>query len=429
MGFFLDLVANLLASWLDSLLTPYGMTGIAIAIAVTVAFVLYWHRQQRAAKKPGMASWQFIVLCFVAMILAAAAGGYGLGLMVSADRAKQPASSVDAKTDIVTGPTTPPTTPQGPNLNTHITLQFGHGTALPVATVLENIWRWYALANVVVLKRLDGGPSTEIKTWTVFLTLDHPINPQQVIVTSPTALPPYEVKDRDSRSIVIAFTGDLVDLPVEIKVEGKVTTQASAATPVLGVPVAATSETTKPKKYYSTEDKEKLSSLYGQLSELLIANGGDGGGDGVYSKLAAFGNEWNTQRDSFFRSGGAQLDINALQTKFQAAHDSTIEMYKALYGDGGITRKKEFSIYRDELDLALQDQSKKKIEEIQLLLNGVGQIMTALSRPAVQSDRGSIEAILMATQQTVTDFQNGVARFQRWEFEATQRAEKSRNDL
>lgn len=94
MGFFLDLIANLLAGWLDSLLTPYGMTGIAVAIAVTVAFVIYWHRQQRAAKKPGMASWQFIALCFVIALAATGAGGYGLGLRFADHKQAQIANAI-----------------------------------------------------------------------------------------------------------------------------------------------------------------------------------------------------------------------------------------------------------------------------------------------------------------------------------------------
>ena len=80
MGFLLDLVANLLATWLADLLTPYGMTGLAIAVAVTVAFAIYWHRQSRKAGKLGMASWPFIFACFAIAALAIGGGAYGLGL-------------------------------------------------------------------------------------------------------------------------------------------------------------------------------------------------------------------------------------------------------------------------------------------------------------------------------------------------------------
>jgi hypothetical protein len=96
MGFFLDLVANLLASWLDSLLTPYGMTGVVIAIAGTVLSIRYWHRQQRAAKKLGMASWWFIALSCVVALLSVGGASYGLALKFSAPTTTptiQPATS------------------------------------------------------------------------------------------------------------------------------------------------------------------------------------------------------------------------------------------------------------------------------------------------------------------------------------------------
>ncbi len=56
------------------------MIGVSIAIIATAALVIYWHRQQRKAKKLGMASWQFIALSLTVAFLAVAAAAYGLGL-------------------------------------------------------------------------------------------------------------------------------------------------------------------------------------------------------------------------------------------------------------------------------------------------------------------------------------------------------------
>jgi hypothetical protein len=80
MGFLWDFIANLAAAVAFETLTPLGMTGIAIAVLVTVAWVIGWHHRQRAAKKPGMASWYFIALCFVVAILTIGAGVYGIAL-------------------------------------------------------------------------------------------------------------------------------------------------------------------------------------------------------------------------------------------------------------------------------------------------------------------------------------------------------------
>src|SRR5713226_4249628 len=44
----------------------------------------WWNRRQRAAKEPGMASWQFISLCFLIALTAVACGAYGLGLKFTA---------------------------------------------------------------------------------------------------------------------------------------------------------------------------------------------------------------------------------------------------------------------------------------------------------------------------------------------------------
>jgi hypothetical protein len=53
---------------------PTSMIGIGIAILVIAASVIGWHRRQRAAKKPGMAGWQFIAVSFVIAAIAIGAG-------------------------------------------------------------------------------------------------------------------------------------------------------------------------------------------------------------------------------------------------------------------------------------------------------------------------------------------------------------------
>ncbi len=91
MPFVWDFIANLLASWVAELLTPTGMSGLAIAVAVTIAWTISWHRRQRASGQLGMASWYFIVPCLVIAALAIAGASYGLGLHSAFPSPKAPA--------------------------------------------------------------------------------------------------------------------------------------------------------------------------------------------------------------------------------------------------------------------------------------------------------------------------------------------------
>src|SRR5215475_7739370 len=90
------------------------------------------------------------------------------------------------------------------DLDTHLSLKFVDGP--PTANHLSNIWRWYALANVFVMVTPEG--RREVKTWNVFLTFDKLVNANQAVVSSQSPLPQFDVKDRESRSAVIAFMGD-----------------------------------------------------------------------------------------------------------------------------------------------------------------------------------------------------------------------------
>jgi hypothetical protein len=73
-----DIAANLFA-WLIS--DKGGdVIGVAVLLVIGVATLIRWHRRQRAAKKLGMASFYFIVPCFVVALIAIAAAAYGIGL-------------------------------------------------------------------------------------------------------------------------------------------------------------------------------------------------------------------------------------------------------------------------------------------------------------------------------------------------------------
>jgi hypothetical protein len=191
-----------------------------------------------------------------------------------------------------------------------------------------------------------------------------------------------------------------------------------------GAPATATSPP-QPAKFYSKRDKENLSDLCGDLSELLIANGGNGGGDGVYAKTANLGNEWNRQTSDASR--GIPFDAKRLKEFWQATSDSSAALHRALYGDGGITAR--YQRFPDELQTILQDQDRKQIPRLQLAMNAFGSLINAIERAAQYNDARLTEQIAVAGAETATTFQNTLAQFQHWEFDATQRAKTLRASL
>jgi hypothetical protein len=118
------------------------------------------------------------------------------------------------------------------NTETRLRLEFGGVNTLPVATDLHNIWRWYTLLNITVLNHTDG-TTKELKTRTLFLTLETPIDIKQVLITRVAGiLPRHEVKDTSARSVVIVFLEDVVDATLDVRlVTTPVVTRKSDAAP------------------------------------------------------------------------------------------------------------------------------------------------------------------------------------------------------
>ncbi len=73
-------IENLAANWTAELFGPTTLIAWLIALGFAVYFVIRWHQNQRIAKKRGMASWQFIIICCAVAAIAIAFGAYGLGL-------------------------------------------------------------------------------------------------------------------------------------------------------------------------------------------------------------------------------------------------------------------------------------------------------------------------------------------------------------
>jgi hypothetical protein len=76
-------IENLAANWTAELFGPKTMIAWLITLAVVIYGAISWHRRQRAAKKQGMASWQFISLCLVISAVGIGGAAFGLGLRLA----------------------------------------------------------------------------------------------------------------------------------------------------------------------------------------------------------------------------------------------------------------------------------------------------------------------------------------------------------
>jgi hypothetical protein len=103
-----EVLPNVIANWMADVFSPASMTGWAFALATIVWLVWNWHRRQRAAKKPGMASWPFIAVCIAIALLAVAGASYGLGLKFAS---ATPEASAQAPPAPITAPVVVPLPP------------------------------------------------------------------------------------------------------------------------------------------------------------------------------------------------------------------------------------------------------------------------------------------------------------------------------
>jgi hypothetical protein len=200
---FREFLVNLGASAIGELSSPSGMMGYLVALGFMVLAVVGWHSRRKAVGKRGVDSWYFIALSLVVAMVAIGVAAYGVGLRAGNKDKDSPSPT------------------QGND--THLSLKFGPAGSTPIATDLANVWRWYALASIAVVV-LPDGQRKEIKSWNLFMTFDKPIDAKQVIIEG-GGLPQYEVKDRDSRSVVIAFLGDIFDTSLKVRIDSSVGTK------------------------------------------------------------------------------------------------------------------------------------------------------------------------------------------------------------
>ena len=95
---------GLIANWLSSDFGLDTLIGWLLAIGFAAISIAGWHGRQRAAKRPGMASWYFIIPAVAVAVVAIAAAGFGIGLRVSG---KLPGDEASHPAEVATGHTNP----------------------------------------------------------------------------------------------------------------------------------------------------------------------------------------------------------------------------------------------------------------------------------------------------------------------------------
>jgi hypothetical protein len=93
--------------------------------------------------------------------------------------------------------------------STTLSLLFDGKGTIPTPVDQKNIFRWYALKNIVRFVNKETGAEHSIAIWNVFLVFEHPVPLKFVRVSFSGDLPQYEVKDSGGRHIVLAVMGDI----------------------------------------------------------------------------------------------------------------------------------------------------------------------------------------------------------------------------
>ena len=81
-----------------------------------------------------------------------------------------------------------------------------------------NIWRWFYLADVLVMMNQDGAKNREMLTAKLFVTFDQPVGVGTMTVRADKPIPHYEVKEFNNRFAIIAFQESLPECNLEIEV-------------------------------------------------------------------------------------------------------------------------------------------------------------------------------------------------------------------
>jgi hypothetical protein len=102
---------------------------------------------------------------------------------------------------------------------TSLKLQFDYGDVAPHCINEKNIWRWYALAQILRVVGQDG-TVTPSKFWLLFLVFNEAVDFKDIRISAGRSkLPLHEVKDSGPRHVFIYFDGNLEGLVLDVFLE------------------------------------------------------------------------------------------------------------------------------------------------------------------------------------------------------------------
>jgi len=172
-------------------------------------------------------------------------------------------------------------------------------------------------------------------------------------------------------------------------------------------------------QFYSNQDRENLANMTTELIAFLRENGGDGGGNGAWKKLATLGNEWNAK-------GGSPGNISFLVADAANAKNAVTALWDGLYGEHGIYQK--YPAYHNEFEQFFppQEQYPTQIHGLQGALADFDTAVNAVISETTPERRKNIQ---MALRPSSEKYVATIQQFQKHLFEATQRVERFRKKL
>lgn len=302
--------------------------------------------------------------------------------------------------------------------DTHLGLKFGPLGTTPTATDMANVWRWYALKNVVVIMTADG-QRKEVPSWNLFMTFGKPIDAKQVIIEG-DALPQYEVKDRDSRSIVVAFMGDILNSSLRVTIDSNVGIKPQPATNTAPAQIQATTQSNPPppppshRKYYSKAAKEELSTAMFKVAQVLGKQGIPAAREGMA-----------------ISNGADQIDPDQISSLLERGSNvisrlDTIK--KEIWGPQGVFANPADPIY--DLQQPLESNHSEPNYLLVDFRNKTSKFMEALEAQKLINDRDiKIRVANLARDATQEPMRSAAERFQTWIQQCQVRIEEKQREL
>lgn len=173
-------------------------------------------------------------------------------------------------------------------------------------------------------------------------------------------------------------------------------------------------------RFYSQRDKENLADLCTDLIGFLRDNGGDGGGTGLWKKLATLGNDWSFMRD------GSGHDMAQMNRDLVEARAATRAFWDKMYEAGGFFRAHE--AYHAELD-SFFPPAQDFPGQIRALESAADNFGNAIAAVETEKGKTARKQLFMALEPSHEKYVRATQEFQRQLFDATQRVEKFRARL